>query len=126
MSELSLTKLHFTGGTWTGVLSGAPDADTAPPLRLLHQAVELAAPVLTRRDDGTWLVEAAIPAARLSDGVQTFVIAGAEGGATLATLSLLCGEALSGDLRAEIDLLRDELDMLKRAFRRHCVETAAD
>jgi hypothetical protein len=26
-------------------------------------------------------------------------------------------------LRAEVDLLRAELDMLKRAFRRHCVET---
>ncbi len=25
---------------------------------------------------------------------------------------------------AEVDLLRSELDMLKRAFRRHCLETA--
>ena len=35
----------------------------------------------------------------------------------------LAGEALAHDIRAEIDLLRAELDMLKRAFRRHCLET---
>ena len=27
------------------------------------------------------------------------------------------------DIRAELSLVRDELDLLKRAFRRHCVET---
>jgi hypothetical protein len=31
---------------------------------------------------------------------------------------------MEDDLRAEVDLLRAELDMLKRAFRRHCLETA--
>jgi hypothetical protein len=30
---------------------------------------------------------------------------------------------MEDDLRAEVDLLRAELDMLKRAFRRHCLET---
>ena len=126
MAELSLTKLHLTGGVWSGVLSGLPDGAEAPRLRLLHEAVELAAPSVTPRGDGSWQVEVPIPAERLSDGVQTFVIAGGDGGATLASVSFLCGEAMTGDIRAEIDLLRDELDMLKRAFRRHCVETAAD
>jgi len=27
-------------------------------------------------------------------------------------------------MRVEMDLLRAELDMLKRAFRRHCLETS--
>jgi hypothetical protein len=30
---------------------------------------------------------------------------------------------LDEDIRAEVDLLRAELDLLKRAFRRHCSET---
>jgi hypothetical protein len=30
---------------------------------------------------------------------------------------------LAEDIRAEMDLLRAELDLLKQAFRRHCVET---
>ena len=57
--------------------------------------------------------------------MQTVVIADAETGEAEATVSLVAGEALAGDLRAEIDLLRAELDMLKRAFRRHCLETGA-
>ena len=122
MTDLSLTKLHLTGGVWTGALSGAPAGDP-PRLRLLHEATELAAPRLTARDDGSWLVEAEIPSDRLSDGVQTFIIAGPDDAAALVSVSFLCGEAMAGDIRAEMDLLRDELDMLKRAFRRHCVET---
>jgi hypothetical protein len=31
---------------------------------------------------------------------------------------------LEEDIRAEVSLLRAELDLLKRAFRRHCAETA--
>ena len=36
---------------------------------------------------------------------------------------LVAGDALAYDLRTEIALLREELDLLKRAFRRHCLET---
>jgi hypothetical protein len=41
----------------------------------------------------------------------------------LGSFSITSGEPLEDDLRNEINLLREELDMLKRAFRRHCVET---
>jgi hypothetical protein len=58
----------------------------------------------------------------LNDGVQTFVIQNA--GQTLGSFSIVSGRPLDHDLRSEIDLLRAELDLLKRAFRRHCVETA--
>ena len=37
--------------------------------------------------------------------------------------TIVTGVAMEDDVRAEIDLLRAELDMLKRAFRRHCLET---
>ena len=33
------------------------------------------------------------------------------------SITLLAGDAMSEDVRAEIDLLRAELDLLKRAFR---------
>ena len=36
---------------------------------------------------------------------------------------MITGEPVEDDLRGEIDLLRAELDMLKRAFRRHCIDT---
>jgi hypothetical protein len=41
----------------------------------------------------------------------------------LEKFTLIAGDVLGDDIRAEVDLLRAELDMLKRAFRRHCVET---
>ena len=45
------------------------------------------------------------------------------GGTKLGHFSIIAGEALGEDLHAEVELLRAELDMLKRAFRRHCLET---
>ena len=41
----------------------------------------------------------------------------------IGDFALMSGDALSYDIRAEVTLLREELDMLKRAFRRHCLET---
>ncbi|MDA8740151.1 hypothetical protein N9M73_03340 [Rhodobacteraceae bacterium] len=41
----------------------------------------------------------------------------------LARFTLIGGDLVDQDLRAEIDLLRAELDLLKRAFRRHCADT---
>ena len=63
------------------------------------------------------------PGRLLSDGVQTFLISDPDTGEKLASFAVLAGDALGDDIRAEMDLLRAELDMLKRAFRRHCVET---
>ena len=46
------------------------------------------------------------------------------GGTVLDRITLMAGAALDEDIRAEIALLRDELELLKSAFRRHCAETA--
>jgi len=52
--------------------------------------------------------------------VQTFLIREAEGGETLAHFTIVAGAAADADMRAELDLMRAELDMLKKAFRRYC------
>jgi hypothetical protein len=56
--------------------------------------------------------------------VQTFLIRNRDTGETMQHFTVITGVAMEDDLRAEVDLLRSELDMLKRAFRRHCLETA--
>lgn len=56
--------------------------------------------------------------------MQTIIISDAVQDEQLATITLMAGEALGDDMRVEVDLLRAELDMLKRAFRRHSLETA--
>ncbi|WP_386680156.1 hypothetical protein [Loktanella sp. R86503] len=122
MSDLILTKTRLIGGVWHGVLKGAT---SEPKLILTHKGEAVAGLSLTARDDGTWDVEAAVPVQRLADGLQTFVISDAGTDAVLTSFAFLAGDALAEDIRAEMDLLRDELDMLKRAFRRHCAQTAA-
>jgi len=123
--EISLTKASLRDGVWEGVLTmeGAAD-DVPPPLSALHLAQPVQGLEIIPLDEaGKWIVSLPIPTELISDGVQTFVIADAENGEHLASFSLLAGDALAEDIRAEIDLLRAELDMLKRAFRRHCLET---
>jgi len=70
-----------------------------------------------------WLVRVPVPPERIADGVQTFVIRDRRTGEVLDSFAVLAGDALSYDIRAEMALLREELDLLKRAFRRHCLET---
>lgn len=69
-----------------------------------------------------WAITVAIPAHILSDGVHSILITDANH-VPLADISIVAGNAVADDLRSEIGLLRAELDMLKKAFRRHCVET---
>ena len=71
-----------------------------------------------------WSVRVPIPIELIGDGAQTFLIFDRDTGKTLDSFTIITGEPLSDDLQAEVDLLRAELDMLKKAFRRHCVETS--
>ena len=125
MSDMTLTRMRLAEGVWEGLLS-APVA-AAPRLRLWHEDELLGEPETVEADAGqsgkaAWLVRFKLPAERLSDGVQTFVIEDADTGTALAHETVIAGEVLDEDARAEIALLRAELDLLKRAFRRHCSE----
>ena len=123
MIETRLTKTRIRAGIWEGVLNGS---DTTPDLEVLLLEQVLPGVTVTAIPDrpGDWAVRVPIPATALTDGVQTFLIRTKSTGETLAHFTIITGVAMEDDMRAEVDLLRSELDMLKRAFRRHCVETA--
>lgn len=123
MSEISLTKTRIRAGVWEGVLTGAP---ARPALEVLHLEQKLPGVSLAEVPgrEGEWSVRVPVPASLLSEGVQTFLIRDAATGMTLNHFTIITGVAMEDDMRAEVDLLRAELDMLKRAFRRHCLETA--
>ncbi|WP_278923925.1 MULTISPECIES: hypothetical protein [Pseudophaeobacter] len=125
MSKLTVTKIRFRNGTWEGVITGANDTGLPPDIQVLFQDRPLDGVVISEGStDAEWNLHITIPATAIADGVQTFVIAeGGSGGQKLDSFSLIAGEAAVDDMRAEIELLRAELDMLKRAFRRHCLET---
>ncbi len=116
--------LGLKSGIWQGILRRE-----VPPGRLLlvHMGSRVAEARATAQDDGSWRIAAAIPAQKLSDGVQTFLLLedqgeGAEppqaGAAHLASMSIIAGELLDEDLRAELNLMRSELDLLKKELRR--------
>jgi hypothetical protein len=124
MADPVLTKTRIRAGVWEGVLTGA---GALPRLEALHLGQPVPGLSVTPLPDraGEHAVRLPIPAALLSDGVQTFVLRDAATEAVLTHFTIVTGVALEEDIRAEVDLLRAELDMLKRAFRRHCLETMA-
>lgn len=120
MATMTLTRMRLSEGIWEGLLAARGDAP--PMLRVRHDDRIVSEPETEHTVDGGWLVRFRLPAERLSDGIQTFVIEDAETGDALAHETIIAGEVLDEDVRAEVSLLRAELDMLKRAFRRHCAE----
>ena len=122
MAETVLTKTRIRAGVWEGVLTGAGEVPRIEAQHLGKPVPGLSVVPLPDRK-GAHAVRLPIPADLLSDGVQTFVLRDTAGGATLAHFAIITGVAMEEDIRAEVDLLRAELDMLKRAFRRHCLET---
>ncbi len=118
MTQMTLTKTGLANGTWTGTLSGA--GDDTPNLQVTLQG-QIVDGLQFRQDHAAsvWQVEFAIPATLINDGMQTFVISDAQG-QTLGSFAVVAGDALAEDIRAEMDLLRNELDLLKSAFRQHC------
>ena len=124
MSELTLTKTRLFEGVWEGVLSREGEGNYQPDIEVTHLQVPIkGVQVSEKPEQGIWVIRVPIPAHLIADGVQTFLISDKRNGDALHSFARMSGDALSYDIRAEVTLLREELDMLKRAFRRHCLET---
>jgi len=124
MSDLTLTKTRLFEGVWEGVLTRESGGTDMPGIEVTHLQQPLKrVEVIARPKDKFWVLRVPIPPEVITDGVQTFVIADRTTGEKIGDFALMSGDALSYDIRAEVTFLREELDMLKRAFRRHCLET---
>ena len=115
---MKIINAELRAGTWSGELVNC----SAEGCQVLHQGNALDGVTTTQLPDrDSTRISVPIPASLISDGVQTFVVQDGNG-KTLASFAILAGDVLAHDLRAEIDLLRAELDMLKTAFRKHVSE----
>jgi len=124
MSEFVLTKTRLFEGVWEGVLMREDEGATQPDVEVTHLQKPLENVTISESAEADqWVIRVPIPADVIADGVQTFLITNKRTGDALNSFSLMSGDALSYDIRTEMTLLREELDMLKRAFRRHCLET---
>lgn len=123
MSEIEVTRTRFFAGAWEGIVTVGKKG-VAPKIDVSHlgKPVEFS---LTPGEESPdiWTLSIPVPPELLSDGVQVFLINNSDSGDRLESFTIITGEPLDDDIRAETELLRAELDMLKRAFRRHCLET---
>ncbi len=124
-SSSTLTRKLITSGVYEGIYKGEKDEITAPILELTYLGKTIGEVFVDTLEaqENTWLIRCKIPAETIADGIQTYLICKTGEDIMLDSFSIVAGEPLDDDLRNEINLLREELDMLKRAFRRHCVET---
>lgn len=113
MSHPVLTGSQLRAGVWEfGVsCSGTPDLIATHEGQVLPALRCAPGPA-----PGSWRCSLPVPATILNDGLQTIVIRTPDG-TTIGSLAILAGEALADDIRAELGLLRSELDLLKAAFR---------
>ncbi|KAB7614610.1 hypothetical protein F9L33_08210 [Amylibacter sp. SFDW26] len=124
LNAATLTRKRIHNGVYEGVYQGRSNETAAPILSLIHlgESVGEVFADQINTDNNTWLIRCRIPVNIISDGLQTFFIC-TEDTTAIDNFSIASGEVLDDELRNEINLLREELDMLKRAFRRHCAET---
>ena len=125
MSNLSLTKTRLFEGVWEGILTYHGEGNYQPEIEVTHLQKPVAGVrVIEKPGEDLWVLRVPIPVELIADGIQTFVICDKRDGEMLDSFALMSGDALSYDIRAEMMLLREELDMLQRAFRRHCLESS--
>jgi len=122
LASLRLQRTAIRDGVWQGLLTRVGPGDGTPEVDLCHRDLPVGAADVTARSETSWAVSVPVPAGSLADGVQTFTLVDRATGLALDSFMVSLGETLGDDIRAEVDLLRAELDLLKRAFRRHCAE----
>ncbi len=116
MSKPKITKTEFAGGFWRGLV----EAKKTPKICVTHQGRALDDVSLAKSDmPNQWTLRIPVPVWAVGDGVQTFLIEDMTTGEVLESFAIAAGEVLRDDFRAEIGLLRAELDVLKTVIRRN-------
>ena len=100
-------------GVWTVRLEGA---GTPPKLEASHHHRSIP-DLAVEESDGARTVRVTLPRAVMSDGLQSVHLIDKTDGTTLAALHVAAGKQVSIDMAAELALLRDELNLLKRSLR---------
>ncbi len=122
MSTLKLTKTRMLEGMWQGIITGS--GDEMPKINVVHGNSNVADFKLVRNETADhWSLTIPVPAAAIADGIQVIIVTDLQSDQKIGDIVIIGDDVTSVDMRAEMALLRAELEMMKRAFRRHCVET---
>ena len=117
MGTLALDPRGMQDGIWQALLTGS---EKLPEVfvRLGDRAMPDVRVDALPGDASAWILSVPVPSDCLSTGVQTFVVSEAAG-AELGQFSVVIPDPDATGLEAEVALLRAEVEMLKRALRRH-------
>ncbi|WP_170448127.1 hypothetical protein [Ruegeria arenilitoris] len=113
MVETKLVPIRFEDGVWEGHFSGS----TAPQLEARYRD-QILQSIEVSEAEGGWHVRVPVPTALLSEGVHSVIILDSASQEKVGDITVIAGAPAVGDIRAEMDLLRAELDLLKRVVRR--------
>lgn len=113
----TLQQVRLSGGAYEGIYEGNADAG----IEAVHNGKVIAQAKVTSLPDRTDALHVSVdlPPSVLSDGVQVVSLRSTTSGQILDRITFMAGSTLDEDVRGEIALLRDELELLKTAFRRH-------
>jgi hypothetical protein len=120
MTDWTLTRLSLAAGRWEGRLTGPPGLHP-PQIAATWRGAEIAEPHVVPLGEGRWTVAIQLPLALMSDGMQTVAI-GPRDEEPLCLETLAFADPVDPDIRAQVEALRTEVELLKRAFRRHLAE----
>lgn len=124
--QVTMISGQLSAGHYIASLQVQGMEDFTPTVEVLHLGQPVGTVEMSEIADGVqmWRLDFTVPPDLLSDGVQTFLIRENQLDQDLGSFVIVAGEPLDQDLRAEIGLLRAEVDLLKRAFRRQMSEHA--
>lgn len=123
MSDYSVSRTRIRNGIWEGTVKAAgAAAEKDPAIEIRHLDQVIRSFSVTPQKKGEWHLRIAIPPDRLSDGIQIFMIVDARTEEMLDQFAIITGEAAENELYAEVELLRAELDLLKKTVRRIVLE----
>lgn len=118
MAISEIREAAFENGVWQAEAVSVEQ----PDVLVYYLGAEVADVDVQEVDTNLWEVSVPIPSAAVGDGVHTFVVQERGVPETLISFTLMAGSPVANDLRAEMSLMRQELDLLKRAFRRYVSE----
>ena len=121
MPTETLTRIRLVSGRYEGLMTAPEATGIEAVLEGRVIAVATITPCSDRPDALRVVLD--LPADVIGDGVQVIALRSTLSGTVLDRITLTAGAPLEEDIRAELALLRDELEMLKKAFRLHCAET---
>ena len=121
MAKFELIRTCLKNGRYEGTLTTSGRRVKVPALQITLPDSSLMDVEITRDGKG-WALKADLPDFPLTEGVQTYHVRVVGTGEILDSFAVIAGDPATDDLRGDLELLRAELDMLRRAFRAHVVE----